>query len=123
MREPLPNSSRRQRSLWIEALLQPMVWRRASIFGVAIKIIQPPKAVLTSLTPALSPRRGRINLHRCGNSSAFLKLDAIAARENFDARPDVSPSPGGEGWGEVGLSNLYATLNSLASKPKTHEAI
>jgi hypothetical protein len=40
MREPSPNSSRRQRSLWIEALLQPMVWRRASIFGVPVGILQ-----------------------------------------------------------------------------------
>jgi hypothetical protein len=41
MRELSPKSPRRrQRSLWVEALLQPTVWRRASLLGLPVGLLQ-----------------------------------------------------------------------------------
>lgn len=41
MRELSPNTPpRRGRSLWVEALFHPTVWRRASLIGIPVGILQ-----------------------------------------------------------------------------------
>src|SRR5713101_7494340 len=72
--------------------------------------------VLFPLTPALSPRRGRI-IRPCFDSTTELgcrvspkrctkKRGLQPQRPNFPAPSLCSPSPGGEGWGEGERSKL-----------------